>query len=481
MKYALVSVSDATGFIPVARGLTKAGYTIIATTGTGKILRKNRILFTPVETFTGTPALFGGRVKTLHPRLLGGILFHRTKHKREAHERAIPPIDLVIVNLYPFAEKPTIENIDIGGVTLLRAAAKNYDAVTVVSDPDDYQHVIKEIKKKGNTSLQTRKTLAAKAFSLTASYDAKIARVLSTVAELRYGENPHQQGWFYQKKGWNLLQGKPLSYCNIIDADAAWSLASDVQKPTAVCIKHATPCGVASHKNISEAFQHAYDADPLSAFGVVIGLSRLCPPSIIQRIVDQKIFVEVIIAPGFERRALMLLKERPNIRAIKMQNVERTIQNVERNRSALGGMLVQTSNTHILTKKDLQCVTKKKPTPAELIDLLFAWYVVKHTLSNAIVFAKNQTTLGIGSGQTSRIDAVSIATLKAKRSGKELAGAVMASDAFFPFPDSVNAAADLGITAIIQPGGSKRDEEVIAEANARGIAMVFTGVRAFRH
>lgn len=491
MKYALVSVSDTTGIIPFSRTLKRERYTIIATTGTGKLLKKNRISFIPVETFTGVPALFGGRVKTLHPRLLGGILFRRKIDTKEAEINNIPPIDLVIVNLYQFADQPTTENIDIGGVTLLRAAAKNADAVTVICDPQDYDRIAFELKKFGRTFPKTRKALATKVFELTARYDSLIAERHSEKIPLRYGENPHQQGWFHcfpspavgglGRGAIHQLQGKMLSYCNIIDTDAAWSLARDFYKPTAVCIKHATPCGVASHKDITQAFQNAYDTDPLSAFGVVIGLNRPCSLSIIQRIIDHNIFVEVIVAPGFGKGVLQLLKERPNVRAIVIQKPETPNTKSEILRSALGGMLVQTPNIHILTKKNLRCVTKKKPTHAQLNDLLFAWHVVKHTLSNAIVFAKNQTTLGIGSGQTSRIDAVNIATLKAERSGKELVGAVMASDAFFPFPDSVNAAADLGITAIIQPGGSKRDDEVISEANALGIAMVFTGVRTFRH
>lgn len=499
MKYALISVSDTSGLIPFARALNTSGFSIIATTGTGAFLKKNHLSCIPVNDFTGTPALFGGRIKTLHPRVLGGILFRRKKDIKEARKNDIPPIDLVAVNLYPFADRPRIENIDIGGVTLLRAAAKNHDAVTVICDPNDYKTVADQIIKKGAVSAQTRKELAAKVFALTAHYDARITQKWSRNIHppplphplpsgegkrnipLRYGENPHQQGWFYQQKGWNLLQGKPLSYCNIIDTDAAWSLVCDFRKPTAACVKHATPCGVASHNNITQAFQQALDADSLSAFGVVIGLNRPCPPSILQRIINQNIFVEVIVAPGFDRGAVHLLKERPNVRAIVVQKSEIRSTKSEIIRSALGGTLMQTSNTHTLTKKDLRYVTKKKPTPTQIQDLLFAWHVVKHTLSNAIIFAKDRTTIGVGSGQTSRIDAVRLAAMKAGRSGKTLADTVMASDAFFPFPDSIDVAAELGVSAIIQPGGSKRDTEVIAEANKKNMIMVFTGVRAFRH
>lgn len=491
MKYALLSVSDTTGLIPFARMLRSKGYTIIATKGTGQKLHAGRIPSVPVEEFTSSPVLFGGRIKTLHPRLLGGILFRRTKDTQEARKYHIPPIDLVVTNLYPFAEKPTIENIDIGGVTLLRSAAKNHDAVTVICDPEDYKEVASEILERDTISPQTRKRLAIKAFSKTAVYDTTITRAFSRQSNLRYGENPHQQGWFYPhvEKTWTQLQGKELSYCNLLDADAAWNLVAENAQPTAACIKHATPCGVASHSNITEAFQRSFDADPLSAFGVVVGLNRACTADIIQKMMNQKIFVEVMIAPAFDHDALILLRERPNVRVIAIQKSEipfgvaqdRLHPKSEMIRSVLGGILVQTPNTSILTKRDLRCMTKKQPTPAQIKDLLFAWNVVKHALSNAIVLTKNQTTVGIGSGQTSRIDAVNCAAQKAHRCGHTLTGAVMASDAFFPFPDSVEEAARLGVSAIIQPGGSKRDQEILAKADKLGLAMVFTGIRAFRH
>lgn len=381
--------------------------------------------------------------------------------------------------------------IDIGGPTLLRSAAKNHLHVTVIHDPADYDKVASEIEQDGDTSLQTRAELAVKVFLHTAAYDATIAEALTDgnflglplkiKSKLRYGENPHQWGAFYEHygepSGWKVIQEeKQMSYLNILDADGAWNLVCEFSAPTAACIKHANPSGVASHDDISEAFQRSYDADRLSAFGVIVALNRPCTKEVIEKIIDQKIFTEVIIAPGFESDALELLKKKPKIRAIEHYCPEK--KDRVQFRTMLGGVLVQNEDTKVLMKDDLTCVTDNKPSDTQIDDLLFAWEVVKHAKSNAIVFAKDLVTVGIGCGQTSRVDSTIIA---ARKAGEKAKGAVMASDAFFPFPDSIEEAAKNGISAIIQPGGSIRDEEVIAKANELGIVMVTTGVRAFKH
>lgn len=535
-KRALLSVSDKTGLPDLAKRLRKLGFDLISTGGTQKALKENDIPVTGVEEVTGFPECFDGRVKTMHPMIAGGILFKRddSAHVKKAKELKIEPIDLVVVNLYPFAKtvadasktkEEIIEQIDIGGPTLLRSAAKNHAAVTVICDPSDYDRVLHELEERGDTTLETRQALAAKVFLHTAAYDALIAKYLSAGAfdgvmltegkELRYGENPHQWGKYFSlyetTKGngsnedaqqdvrqktqgsgkeshvlsltshvssWgNLLQGKPLSYLNILDANGAWEAVHEFRDPTAVLVKHATPSGIASHNDIDEAFQRAYDADRLSAFGVIIALNRPCTAGIVRKIIEQKIFVEVIVAPSYEPDAIELLKQKPNLRVIEQVNGEK-LRSQTLYRSVMGGMLVQQPDNRILTEEELKPVTDKKPTPAQVKDLLFAWKAVKSAKSNAIVFAKDLVTIGIGSGQTSRVDATWIA---AKRAGEKAKGAVMASDAFFPFPDSVEEAAKHGIAAIVQPGGSVRDAEVFKRANELGIAMVITGVRGFRH
>lgn len=520
-KRALLSVSDKEGIAEFAARLQKAGYEILSTGGTQKELERAGVRVTAVEKATGFPPCFGGRVKTLHPRIAGGVLMRRGEKddEKEAEALGIEPIDVVAVNLYPFeaahssaglparenAQKVDIELIDVGGPTLLRSAAKNFASVTVICDPADYDRVAREIEKDGGTSLESRRALAEKAFARTAGYDAVIAEMLSGGAlrslslvhgtELRYGENPHQWGRFYDFAGeervWTVLQEeKRMSYLNILDADAAWSLVQEFGEPTAACIKHANPSGVALHEDIAEAFRLSYDADRLSAFGVIIALNRPCPAEVIRHVIDQKIFVEVIIAPAYEEGAMKLLKERPKLRAIAMSD-KRAMPRTARSagtgeagsgrllyRTALGGMLVQNEDGNGLTEKDLRCVTAKKPAEEQIRDLLFCWHVVKHVKSNAVVFARDRATVGIGGGQTSRVDATMIASRKA---GDRARGAVMASDAFFPFPDSVEEASKFGIAAIIQPGGSIRDEEVIARANELNIPMVVTGIRGFRH
>lgn len=508
-RRALLSVSDKTGLVPFARRIQNIGFEILSTGGTKRALEEAGIATTAVEEVTQFPECFDGRVKTLHPAIAGGILFRRDvpSHVSQAKELGIAPIDLVVVNLYPFAETlqagksdaEVIEQIDIGGPSLLRAAAKNYGAVTVVCDAADYESVLSAYESEGDTTPEQRRALAAKVFLHTAAYDALIAEYVSDGAHrgvmltggktLRYGENPHQWGKYFSlyeaKKrhsidadSWGtLLQGKPLSYLNILDANGAWEAVHEFQEPTAVLVKHATPSGIASHGDITEAFQRAYDADRLSAFGVIIALNRPCSANIVRKVIDQKIFTEVIVAPSYDGEALELLKQKPNIRVIQQVNGD-TLRSQILYRSVMGGMLVQQPDNRVLTAADLKVVTDKKPTKAQIHDLLFAWKAVKMAKSNAIVFAKDAITIGIGSGQTSRVDATWIA---AKRAGEKAKGAVMASDAFFPFPDSVEEAAKHGIVAIVQPGGSIRDEEVFKRANELGIAMAVTGVRGFRH
>lgn len=503
-RRALISVSDKTGIVEFAQGLIAHGFEIISTGGTQKALEEAGISVTGVEDVTKFPECFSGRVKTMHPLIMGGVLFRRDDetHEKQAKELGIQPIDLVVVNLYPFektAADPTksrdelIEQIDIGGPTLLRSAAKNYKHVTVICDVSDYALVLQDMtKNNGDTSAELRESLSLKVFLRTASYDAAITHALSEQEhtgvlltnrmDLRYGENPHQWGAFYQlhgeDPGWTVLQEeKQMSYLNILDADGAWNLTCEFDEPTAACIKHANPSGVASHEDIAEAFQRSYDADRLSAFGVIISLNSECPKEIIEKIIEQKIFVEIIIAPSYTPEAMELLKKRKKIRVIEHHCPPKDEEQISF-RSMLGGMLVQNLDTRIVTKNDLTVVTETKPTDKQIDDLLFAWKVVKHSKSNAIVFAKNMTTVGIGCGQTSRVDSTIIAV---RRAGDRAKDAVMASDAFFPFPDSVEEAAKNGIAAIIQPGGSIRDEEVIAKANELGIPMVFTGVRGFRH
>ncbi len=502
MPRALLSVSDKTGIVDLGKRLQKCGWEILSTGGTQKTLQDAGIAVTPVEEVTKSPECFGGRVKTMHPKIMGGILMRRDNPSdiKEAKEQGIEPIDLVVVNLYPFEEAlkknanhaTLIENVDIGGPTLLRSAAKNSAFVTVLCDAGDYEIMIAQVED-GGTTLELRQELAAKAFARTAAYDALIAETFSdgtfagvmmqNGATLRYGENPHQWGKYFDLYGthrpWNVVQeeaGKPMSYLNLLDADGAWNLVQEFSEPTAACIKHANPSGVASDENIANAFQKSYDTDKLSAFGVIVALNRPCSGEIIQKIIDQKIFAEVVIAPAYEPEAIELLKQKPKIRAIEYS--QPATRNPQLYRSILGGVLVQNPDTSVVTEKDLTCVTEKKPTKQQIADMLFAWNVVKHAKSNAIVFAKDNVSVGIGCGQTSRVDSTWIA---AKRAGDRAQGAVMASDAFFPFPDSVEEAAKHGIAAIIQPGGSIRDGEVFAKANALGIAMVTTGVRVFRH
>ena len=522
-RRALLSVSDKTGIVDFAQKLTALGYDIISTGGTKKVLEEAKIPVLSAEDVTHFPECFGGRVKTMHPMIMGGVLFRRDNPDdiKKATELGIQSIDLICVNLYPFEatvltlmakgngvilpeDRATlIEQIDIGGPTLLRSAAKNHASVTVVTDPSDYRTVIDQLEKSGDTTPEFRAELAVKVFERTMAYDSAITKALSgeekgaifltNRSELRYGENPHQRGWFAELYGegkpWTVLQEeKKMSYLNILDADGAWNLVQEFSEPTSACIKHANPSGVASAKNITEAFIRSYNADRLSAFGVIIALNKICTAEIIDFIIAEKMFVEILIAPGYEPKALELLKQKPKIRVLAMASHKSHVKSHTSKtdehsrcltyRTALGGVLIQNNDDSVVTEKDLKCVTTKKPTDDQIRDLLFAWNVVKHAKSNAIVFAKDEVTVGIGCGQTSRVDATWIA---AKRAGERAKGAVMASDAFFPFPDSVEEASKHGISAIIQPGGSVKDAEVFAKAEELGIAMVTTSIRVFRH
>lgn len=508
-RRALLSVSDKTGIAEFARTLADMGIEILSTGGTKEALLQAKIPVKGVEEVTGFPACLDGRLKTLHPTLLGGVLFRRDdpSHVADAARHGLLPIDIVVVNLYPFRTTvqklgihpapgeglppEAVEQIDIGGPTLIRAAAKNHDDVAVLCDPKDYARVAAELREHGATSLSLRRELAHKAFAHTAVYDGVIAETFSGGTEdhvtlmhgrkLRYGENPHQWGMFYEIEGtpqqsWQQRQGKELSYLNLLDGDAAWRMACDFPGATAVMVKHANPSGIATAATIEEAFRKAYDADRLSAFGVIIALNRPCTKAIADMIVHEKIFVEVLMAPSIEHEALELLSSKPNIRILQMSDArfsERTLY-----RSAFGGMLAQNDDVRELEDRDMTCVTRRQPTQEERQDMLFAWKAVKHAKSNAIVLAKDGVTVGIGCGQTSRVDATWIAL---KRAGHRSQGATLASDAFFPFPDSLEEAAKNGVSAVIQPGGSIRDADVLRRADELGLCMVTTGIRGFRH
>lgn len=504
---ALLSVYNKHGIVDFARGLEELGWEIVSTGGTAKVLQEAGLDVCTVEEVTGFPEILDGRVKTLHPAIHGGILARRDQpHLAELKAHSIAPIDLVAVNLYPFAETiarsgttltEAIEQIDIGGVALLRAAAKNFYAVVVVSDPDDYGMVLDELRKQGEVLLKTRKSLALKAFRCTAGYDIAISGYLAEaldigeglssrlqldltkLQDLRYGENPHQRAALY---GWrktggpldgNKLQGKLLSYNNLLDLDAAWRLVSDFDASTIAIIKHSNPCGVASGANLAAAFRSALASDPVSAFGSVIAVNRSFGREIALALGD--LFVEAIAAPSFTSEAREVLAERPNCRLLEIPDGEGLPWEV---RSVRSGLLLQERDKAIEDGADWRVVTERKPTPEEQQALCFAWKVVKHVKSNAIILAQGLATVGVGAGQMSRLDAVRLAVMKADEKSK---GAVLASDAFFPFPDGVEEAAEAGVTAIVQPGGSIRDAQVIEAANTHDMTMLFTGMRHFRH
>jgi len=505
VKRALISVSDKTDVIDFAKDLIRLGVEIISTGGTSKALQEAGIQHQQVEDITSFPEMLDGRVKTLHPKVHGGILGKRDKHAQEAAQHGIGWIDLVVVNFYPFVEalkhkkldwQEAVEYIDIGGPTMVRAAAKNFAWVGVVVDPSDYANVIAELTTEQGLKWETRRYLAEKVFGLTARYDAAIHQYFATheqqttpaqlnlhlekAMDLRYGENPHQQASAYQfselKTGVLAAkqhQGKPLSFNNILDAESALACVSEFTEPACVIVKHANPCGVAASQDINDAYQQAYQADSLSAFGGIVALNRPCTETIAHAITQ--IFMEVVLAPAFTPEALAILQTKPNLRVLEFNNQQPSTWEMK---FISGGMLLQQKDLQQITKDVLTVVTHVQPTDAAMDSMLFAWKVLKHIKSNGILLANDHVTLGIGAGQVSRVDAVDLALRKA---GDKMKGSILASDAFFPFRDSIDKLAHTGIQAIIQPGGSVRDEEVIAACNEHGIAMVFTGKRCFKH
>lgn len=503
IRRALISVSDKTGILEFCQKLKKKGVEILSTGGTAQLLREHGIEVKDVSDYTGFPEMMNGRVKTLHPKVHGGLLALRNnpEHMQSATNNEIEMIDLVVVNLYPFEatiKKPdvtreeAIENIDIGGPSMLRSAAKNYQSVTVVADPEDYTKVIQEIEKNGKTTLETRTILAQKVFAKTANYDATIAHYLNPdflslnfqkKQDLRYGENPHQKAVFYEEPkntftslaNSKQLQGKELSFNNIFDGDGALDLIQEFVLPAVAIIKHANPCGTAQADSIEKAYDKALSSDPLSAFGGIIALNQECTPQLAEKITQH--FFEIVIAPSFSAAALKIFQTKPNLRILET-GIFRRNPNLKTMKKVMGGILVQDADLKEITKADLKIVTKIQPTSEEIETMLFAWKVVKHVKSNAIVLAKNEMTVGVGAGQMSRVDSTEIAV---KKAGDRAIGAVLASDAFFPFPDAIEAAHQGGIKAIIQPGGSVKDAEVINKADELGITMVFTGSRCFLH
>jgi phosphoribosylaminoimidazolecarboxamide formyltransferase/IMP cyclohydrolase len=511
IKRALLSVSDKTGLVEFARELAAMGVEIISTGGTAGLLKKEKIPNIEISAFTGSPEILDGRVKTLHPKVHGGLLFLRGNkdHEKQAEENGIKPIDLVVVNLYPFEQtvaKPdvtleeAIENIDIGGPSMLRSAAKNYRSVTVVVDPTDYADVLENIRdNEGATTLKLRERLAIKVFVTTSNYDSAIANyfnreqettctfsvTLPIAARLRYGENPHQTAALYGDfdEHFQKLHGKDLSFNNILDISAATQLIEEFPEPTVAILKHTNPCGVGSDADLKLAWDKAFATDKQAPFGGIIICNRTLTEPLARAI--SEIFSEVIIAPDFDPDARVLLQKKKNLRLMrKLSPSARREEDLLDIRSVLGGLLVQDIDASVpgeLESLEEKVVTERPPTADEMKAMLFGWRVVKHVKSNAIVYASKDRTLGIGAGQMSRIDSSRIAIWKAKDAGLSLAGSVVASDAFFPFPDGLIAAAEAGATAAIQPGGSVRDKEVIAAANEHKLSMVFTGTRHFRH
>ena len=517
IRRALISVSDKSGLDELARALIELGIDILSSGGTYRHLVSMGITAHEVSEYTGFPEIMGGRIKTLHPKVHGGILGRRNQDEEVMLSHGIDPIDLVIVNLYPFEAtvsspdatyEEAIENIDIGGPAMIRAAAKNHDSVAVVVDPSDYQDLLLEIKNSGNGCLsgKTRLHLAAKAFRHTANYDNRIREYLEEfdhpesfpdpllmsfryAQPLRYGENPHQRAAFYREanppqgsiSAAIQIQGKELSFNNIQDADAALEcVMSFDSNPACVIVKHSNPCGVALADELADAYDKAYQTDPTSAFGGIIAFNRELDPKTARTLIDRQ-FVEVIIAPGVSPEARKILEEKPNVRVLESGTRDPEHSRTLDFRRVGGGLLLQDSDQASLNPQDLRVVTRRTPSAEEMADLIFAWKVAKFVKSNAIVFARQHQTLGVGAGQMSRVYSSRIAAIKAQDAGLAIKGSVVASDAFFPFRDGVDTAAETGVTAVIQPGGSVRDAEVIAAADEHGIAMVFTGIRHFRH
>ena len=521
---ALISVSDKTGIAELAKALHDLGIRLISTGGTAKLIADQGLPVTEVAEVTGFPEMLDGRVKTLHPKIHGGLLARRDlpEHMAALHRHAISTIDILVVNLYPFEQtvakagctlEDAIENIDIGGPAMVRSGAKNWKDVAVLTDASQYRKVVDELKASGGVSLQTKFALAVAAFNRISNYDGAISDYLSSLQEdgsrspfpaqangrfvkiqdLRYGENPHQQAAFYRDLHpapgslavAQQLQGKELSYNNIADADAAWECVKSFDKPACVIVKHANPCGAAVGKDPLEAYSKAFQTDPTSAFGGIIAFNRPLDGVGAQAVAKQ--FVEVLMAPDFAPEALQVFAGKANVRLLKIAlppGGERPWdkgQNLVDIKRVGSGLLMQTADNRELTLGELKVVTKKQPTQQELQDLLFAWKVAKYVKSNAIVFCKDGMTMGVGAGQMSRLDSARIASIKAQHAKLSLAGTAVASDAFFPFRDGLDVVVDAGATCVIQPGGSMRDQEVIDAANERGVAMVFSGVRHFRH
>jgi phosphoribosylaminoimidazolecarboxamide formyltransferase/IMP cyclohydrolase len=513
---ALLSVSDKTGLVELARALAAHGVELLSTGGTARALRDAGLAVSDVSEATGFPEMMDGRVKTLHPVVHGGLLGRAGIDDAVMARHGIAPIDLLVLNLYPFERvscdpdssmEDIIENIDIGGPAMLRSAAKNFARVAVATDPAQYAGIVAELDANGGRlSSQTRFALSVAAFNRVAFYDACISNYLSSldgdgkqvlfpaqsnsnfvkVMDLRYGENPHQHGAFYRDlwpvpgtlATFTQLQGKELSYNNLADADAAWECVRQFQAPACVIVKHANPCGVAEGKGCADTYEAAYATDPTSAFGGIIAFNTTLDAATAKTILDRQ-FVEVLIAPDYDEGALAYAKKKANVRVLRIPHGDgRNNFDVKRVGS---GLLMQTSDIREVTRDELKVVTRRAPTPAELDDLLFAWRIAKYVKSNAIVYARDHRSIGIGAGQMSRVVSAKIAALKAEEAGLAVPGSVMASDAFFPFRDGIDAAAAAGIRAVIQPGGSMRDPEVVAAADEHGIAMVFTGVRHFRH
>ena len=511
---ALISVSDKTGVSEFAQGLAALGVEIISTGGTAKLLREEGLRVRDVSQLTGFPEMLDGRVKTLHPKVHGGILVRRDKaeHQQQAKEQGIELIDLVAIDLYPFERiaakegvslEELIENIDIGGPSMIRSAAKNFGDVTVVVDRADYAGVLEEAQKNGGCiSRETRARLARKAFATTAAYDGAISTKLqswagevlpenlhlnfSKVMDLRYGENPHQKAALYhdpRARGRGLaaarqLQGKELSFNNLMDLDAGWGLVSEFTEPATAIIKHTNPCGISTAATLVESYRQALAVDPVAAFGSVIAFNRKVDAVTAEEMV--KLFVEAVVAPGYEAQASEKLAGKKNLRVIDLSSAPDDGGGLDL-KSISGGLLVQTPDTEDTPPEMWKCATERQPTQAEMRSLVFAWRVVKHVKSNAIVYARDGVVVGVGAGQMSRVDAVRLGATKARELKHSLQGTVVASDAFFPFPDGVEEAAKVGATAIVQPGGSVRDAEVIAAANFLGLTMLLTGVRHFRH
>ncbi len=512
---ALISVSDKTGAADFAAGLAGLGVEILSTGGTGALLRASGVPFREVSAVTGFPEMLGGRVKTLHPRIHAGILAVRSnpEHLEALRAHGIDSIDLVAVNLYPFEQRAQkagttleelIEEIDIGGPTLIRAAAKNFEDVTVVSDPGDYPEVLDDLRKNGRwISRERRWRLARKAFATTAAYDAAISKTLQArvdpaspslpeylhlslckLRDLRYGENPHQKAALYGSSAAGglarakQLQGKELSFNNLVDLEAGWRLVKEFPEPSTAVIKHTNPCSVATRGALAEASRAALQVDPVSAFGSVMAFNRPVDAETAEAIAQ--LFVEAIVAPGYAPEALACLAGKKNLRLMEMPAAAGSDCGLEL-KTISGGWLVQTSDNLTEELERWKCVTRRRPDPEEIDALRFAWRVVKHVKSNAIVFARRGAIVGVGAGQMSRVDSVNLAVVKARELGHSLEGTVVASDAFFPFPDGVEHAAQAGARAIVQPGGSIRDPEVIAAADRLGLAMLFTGVRHFLH